>query len=100
MGGVRWLKRKALTWAIHRALVRLQERIVFENIHDLLKTKTFWGSVFGVAISIAIGLGQQDIADQLKEGAKVVATEGWMDDLRWMAAFATAIFLRLGVLKK
>lgn len=99
MGLILKIKEFALRRVIYAALVRLRRRIVFENIPELLKKKTTWVALLGIVVTLLGAFGQQELADKAREGVEAVQSPGWTDDLKWLAMFATAIFMRLGILK-
>ena len=82
--------RKALTWGV--------EQLDMDKIPDLLKSKTVWSALIGLVATILAGMGQGEVADSLQQGADAVQG-GLTETIKWVAAFASMIFLRLGVMK-
>ena len=99
MGLLKKMKEMALRQLLYRGLKRLWRRIDMDNLPELMKKKTTWAAMIGIVATVLAMVGQPELAAKAKEGAAAVATDGYLDDLKWLAAFVTAIMLRLGILK-
>ena len=103
MGIKKWAIKTFIHRALKRGMKRLRRELGPDRSAEMLSwldgKKTYITAVMGALAVIAGALFGPEIEQGLQEGITAVESPGWADDVKWLAAFLSAIFLRRGIMK-